>query len=296
MNKNEWGKRIVHIYKQNDVPGRDVMKFIKMQGLGNDFICLDGKELNIEEILPNISSLCDRHYGVGADGIILIKDSDKADRQMEIYNADGTRAKMCGNGIRCVGKYLYENSMDKDRVVYIETDTGIRELRFVEEENMIQVDMGSPCLETRGIPVLGEKDIILNQKIEVSGETYRFTAVSMGNPHAVVFVKNPDRICLERTGPAFEYHPLFPDRINVEFVRVRNHAELEMRVWERGVGETLSCGTGACAATVAAVLNNLTDDKVKVKLKGGNLFVRWNRKVNRVYMTGPAVKVFDGEI
>ena len=272
------------------------MKFIKMQGLGNDFICLDSESVEEEKILPFIPRLCDRHYGIGADGVILIKDSDKADRKMEIYNADGTRAKMCGNGIRCIGRYLYENGIDKEKILSIETDSGIKEVGYVEEENMIRVDMGSPCLETRGIPVLGEKDMILDQKINVNGEKYRFTAVSMGNPHAVVFVDDPDSICIERTGPAFEYHPLFPDRTNVEFVKVRNSGSMEMRVWERGVGETLACGTGACAATVAAVLNNLTDDKVKVKLKGGNLFVRWNRKVNRVYMTGPAVKVFDGEI
>ena len=271
------------------------MKFVKMQGCGNDFIIFESSDFVTEDLTAWSERVCDRRYGIGADGVIIIRDSDRADKKIEIYNSDGTRAKMCGNGIRCVGRILYDHGMNRKHKISIETDAGIRDLRLAED-NMISVDMGEPLLETKGIPVMGEKNIMVNERIEVCNTQYKFTAVSMGNPHAVLFVEDTDKINIERIGISLEYHPIFPERTNVEFVKVTDRQNLEMRVWERGAGETPACGTGACAAVVAAVLNNLTDDTVKVKLKGGNLFVRWNRKVNRVYMKGPAVKVFDGEI
>lgn len=274
-----------------------MIRFTKMHGLGNDYVyvnCLKEKTGDASELAKRVS---DRHFGIGADGLVLIKPSAVADFAMEIYNADGSEARMCGNGIRCLGKYVYEYGLTKKDHLTVETRSGIREL-ILETKNgevgSVCVDMGTPRLNAHSIPILTEKDLVLDDVIEVRGKEYRMTGISMGNPHAVVFIENLADFPVEEVGRAFEYHPRFPERINTEFCRVRDRSTIEMRVWERGSGETLACGTGACASVVAAVLNGLTDEEVTVRLKGGELKVRWERCVNHVYMTGDAVRVFEG--
>lgn len=273
------------------------MNFTKMHGLGNDYVyvnCFREKVENTAELAKKIS---DRHFGIGADGLILIKPSARADFAMEIYNADGSEAKMCGNGIRCLGKYVYEYGLTKKTNLTVETRSGIRKLTLQTELGKVSsvcVDMGTPRLNAHSIPILSEKDLVLDDSIQVRGKEYRMTGISMGNPHAVVYVENLSDFPVEEVGRAFEYHPRFPERINTEFCRVLGRGRIEMRVWERGAGETLACGTGACAAVVASVLNDLTDEEVIVKLVGGELLIKWDRSVNHVYMTGPAVRVFDG--
>lgn len=273
------------------------MNFTKMHGLGNDYVyvnCFREKVENTAELAKKIS---DRHFGIGSDGLILIKPSARADFAMEIYNADGSEAKMCGNGIRCLGKYVYEYGLTKKTNLTVETRSGIRKLTLQTELGKVSsvcVDMGTPRLNAHSIPILSEKDLVLDDSIQVRGKEYRMTGISMGNPHAVVYVENLSDFPVEEVGRAFEYHPRFPERINTEFCRVLGRGRIEMRVWERGAGETLACGTGACAAVVASVLNDLTDEEVIVKLVGGELLIKWDRSVNHVYMTGPAVRVFDG--
>lgn len=273
------------------------MNFTKMHGLGNDYVyvnCFREKVENTAELAKKIS---DRHLGIGSDGLILIKPSARADFAMEIYNADGSEAKMCGNGIRCLGKYVYEYGLTKKTNLTVETRSGIRKLTLqtkLEKVSSVCVDMGTPRLNAHSIPILSEKDLVLDDSIQVRGKEYRMTGISMGNPHAVVYVENLSDFPVEEVGRAFEYHPRFPERINTEFCRVLGRGRIEMRVWERGAGETLACGTGACAAVVASVLNDLTDEEVIVKLVGGELLIKWDRSVNHVYMTGPAVRVFDG--
>ena len=273
------------------------MNFTKMHGLGNDYVyvnCFREKVENTAELAKKIS---DRHFGIGSDGLILIKPSARADFAMEIYNADGSEAKMCGNGIRCLGKYVYEYGLTKKTNLTVETRSGIRKLTLqteLEKVSSVCVDMGTPRLNAHSIPILSEKDLVLDDSIQVRGKEYRMTGISMGNPHAVVYVENLSDFPVEEVGSAFEYHPRFPERINTEFCRVLGRGRIEMRVWERGAGETLACGTGACAAVVASVLNDLTDEEVIVKLVGGELLIKWDRSVNHVYMTGPAVRVFDG--
>lgn len=273
------------------------MNFTKMHGLGNDYVyvnCFREKVENTAELAKKIS---DRHFGIGSDGLILIKPSARADFAMEIYNADGSEAKMCGNGIRCLGKYVYEYGLTKKTNLTVETRSGIRKLTLqteLEKVSSVCVDMGTPRLNAHSIPILSEKDLVLDDSIQVRGKEYRMTGISMGNPHAVVYVENLSDFPVEEVGRAFEYHPRFPERINTEFCRVLGRGRIEMRVWERGAGETLACGTGACAAVVASVLNDLTDEEVIVKLVGGELLIKWDRSVNHVYMTGPAVRVFDG--
>lgn len=273
------------------------MKFTKMHGSGNSFVCVNCFREMIKEPAKLAKEICDPNYGAGADGMLLIKPSENADFSMEIYNADGSSAKMCGNGIRCLGKYVYDYGMTKKTYLTVESPAGIRTVTLnVEAERVKQVcvDMGTPRLNAHSIPVLSEKDLIFDDPIQVQGREYRMTALSMGNPHAVVFVEDVRHFPVEEVGRAFEYHPRFPERINTEFCNAVDRGQIELRVWERGVGETLSCGTGACAAVVASVLNNLTDDEVTVKLVGGDIRVKWDRPVNRVYMTGPAERVFDG--
>ena len=273
------------------------MNFTKMHGLGNDYVyvnCFREKVENTAELAKKIS---DRHFGIGSDGLILIKPSARADFAMEIYNADGSEAKMCGNGIRCLGKYVYEYGLTKKTHLTVETRSGIRKLTLqteLEKVSSVCVDMGTPRLNAHSIPILSEKDLVLDDSIQVRGKEYRMTGISMRNPHAVVYVENLSDFPVEEVGRAFEYHPRFPERINTEFCRVLGRGRIEMRVWERGAGETLACGTGACAAVVASVLNDLTDEEVIVKLVGGELLIKWDRSVNHVYMTGPAVRVFDG--
>ncbi len=273
------------------------MKFTKMQGLGNDYVYVNCFEETLNNPGETAVRVSDRHFGIGADGLIMINPSGNADFEMEMYNADGSRGEMCGNGIRCVAKYVYDYGLTDKTHISIETLGGIKYVDLIVEDGkvrLVKVDMGSPVLETEKIPVRGVGERAVNAPIQVDGREYRMTAVSMGNPHAVVFVDDVKGLELEKTGPFFENHECFPKRVNTEFVRVLDRKTVEMRVWERGSGETLACGTGACAAAVACVLNNLTEEAVTVKLLGGDLQIQWDRKKDKVYMTGPAAVVFDG--
>ena len=273
------------------------MIFTKMHGLGNDYVCINCFRERVEDPSGFARTLCDRHYGIGADGLILICPSKVSDFKMEIYNSDGSVAGMCGNGIRCLGKYVYDYRLTGKETLSIETKSGIRNMHLHIQDGKAcgaMVDMGVPRLNAHSIPILSEKDLVINDPIEVQEKNYRMTGISMGNPHAVIFLEEINGISLEETGRELEYHPRFPERANIEFCHVTARNRMEIRVWERGVGETLACGTGACAAVVASVLNDLTDEEVIVKLLGGELSVRWDRKVNHVFLEGPAVKVFDG--
>ena len=273
------------------------MIFTKMHGLGNDYVCINCFRERVEDPPGFARALCDRHYGIGADGLILICPSKVSDFKMEIYNSDGSVAGMCGNGIRCLGKYVYDYRLTGKETLSIETKSGIRNMHLHIQDGKAcgaMVDMGVPRLNAHSIPILSEKDLVINEPIEVQKKNYRMTGISMGNPHAVIFSEEINGISLEETGRELEFHPRFPERANIEFCHVTARDRMEIRVWERGVGETLACGTGACAAVVASVLNDLTDEEVIVKLLGGELSVRWDRKVNHVFLEGPAVKVFDG--
>lgn len=273
------------------------MIFTKMHGLGNDYVCINCFRERVEDPSGFARTLCDRHYGIGADGLILICPSKVSDFKMEIYNSDGSVAGMCGNGIRCLGKYVYDYRLTGKETLSIETKSGIRNMHLHIQNGKAcgaMVDMGVPRLNAHSIPILSEKDLVINDPIEVQKKNYRMTGISMGNPHAVIFSEEINGISLEETGRELEFHPRFPERANIEFCHVTARDRMEIRVWERGVGETLACGTGACAAVVASVLNDLTDEEVIVKLLGGELSVRWDRKVNHVFLEGPAVKVFDG--
>lgn len=278
------------------------MKFTKMQGLGNDYVYVNC----LKETVPNPAEtarfVSDRHFGIGSDGLIMIKPSEKADFEMEMYNADGSRGEMCGNGIRCVAKYVYDYGLTDKTRISVETLGGIKHLDLAVEGGkvkLVRVNMGKPELNPHLIPVVPERPVdreLIDARITVEGEEYRMTCISMGNPHAVIYVDDTDGLELEKIGPKFESHSRFPNRINTEFVKVIDRHAVQMRVWERGSGETLACGTGACAAAVASILNGLTEDKITVKLLGGDLEIEWNREENIVYMTGPAVAVYDGEI
>ena len=273
------------------------MIFTKMHGLGNDYVCINCFRERVEDPPGFARTLCDRHSGIGADGLILICPSKVSDFKMEIYNSDGSVAGMCGNGIRCLGKYVYDYRLTGKETLSIETKSGIRNMHLHIQDGKAcgaMVDMGVPRLNAHSIPILSEKDLVINDPIEVQEKNYRMTGISMGNPHAVIFSEEINGISLEETGRELEFHPRFPERANIEFCHVTARDRMEIRVWERGVGETLACGTGACAAVVASVLNDLTDEEVIVKLLGGELSVRWDRKVNHVFLEGPAVKVFDG--
>lgn len=273
------------------------MIFTKMHGLGNDYVCINCFRERVEDPPGFARTLCDRHYGIGADGLILICPSKVSDFKMEIYNSDGSVAGMCGNGIRCLGKYVYDYRLTGKETLSIETKSGIRNMHLQIRDGKAcgaMVDMGVPRLNAHSIPILSEKDLVINDPIEVQEKNYRMTGISMGNPHAVIFSEEINGIPLEETGRELEFHPRFPERANIEFCHVTARDRMEIRVWERGVGETLACGTGACAAVVASVLNDLTDEEVIVKLLGGELSVRWDRKVNHVFLEGPVVKVFDG--
>ena len=277
------------------------MKFTKMQGLGNDYVyvnCLEEMVRNPQETAVFVS---DRHFGIGSDGLILIGPSDQADFEMIMYNADGSRSEMCGNGIRCVAKYVYDHRLTDKTQISVETLGGIKHLQLTVENGkavQIRVNMGSPQLDAQKVP--GRYDMplpqIINQPITADGINYQMTCISMGNPHCVVFVDDVDGLDLEKIGPCFEQHTYFPNRVNTEFVKVLDEHTIQMRVWERGSGETLACGTGACAAAVAGILNGLTQDTVTVKLLGGDLKIEWDRQADLVYMTGSAVTVYEGEI
>ena len=288
------------------------MVFTKMQGAGNDYVYVDCTVNELENASQIAVKVSDRHFGIGADGLILIKSSDKADFFMEMYNADGSQGKMCGNGIRCVGKYVYDNGLTDKTTVTVETLSGIKTLKLNlgkdDKVASIKVDMGEPVLNPADVPVdvaelvsykgNGEEPVV-NEKIMVDGGEYAVTCVSMGNPHAIVYLDNDidiKKFDLEKIGPSFEKHPAFPDRINTEFIQVLDRDNLNMRVWERGSGETLACGTGACASLVATVLNGMCNDTAVLHLLGGDLTVTWDRQDNTVYLEGPAVTVFKGEI
>ena len=280
------------------------MKFTKMQGLGNDYVyvnCFKEKIDNPSEVAKFVS---DRHFGIGSDGLIMINPSKVADFEMEMYNADGSRGEMCGNGIRCVAKYVYDYGLTDKTHISVETLGGIKYLDLTVKDGkvaLVRVDMGEPELDPEKIPIImkgysDETDRVLNAQIKVDGKEYHMTGVSMGNPHDVVYIDDVQGLDIEKIGPKFENHERFPQRINTEFSRVIDRKTVEMRVWERGSGETLACGTGACAVAVASILNGYTEREVEIRLLGGNLQIEWNEEDNHVYMTGPATVVFDGEI
>ncbi len=274
-------------------------KFTKMHGAGNDYIYVNCFKERLTDINAVARAVSDRHFGIGSDGLVLICPSDKADFRMDMYNSDGTRAEMCGNASRCVGKYVYDNGLtDKTRVT-LETLAGIKTLELNVSGSRVEgvrVGMGSPVLDPKHIPIDSRLDRFIAQPVTVLSKSYDVTGVSMGNPHVVTFVDDVKSIDLERIGPLFENHPLFPKRINTEFARIIDRHNIEMRVWERGAGETLACGTGACATLVAAYLNGLTENEADLILRGGTLHIEYDTNENRVYMTGPAVTVFNGEI
>ncbi|MEE1257384.1 MAG: diaminopimelate epimerase [Lachnospiraceae bacterium] len=277
------------------------MKFTKMQGCGNDYVYVNGFVEKIDtEAKPDIvRRLSDRHFGIGGDGVIFINPSEIADFEMEMFNADGSRSQMCGNGIRCVAKYVYDYGLTDKTSLTIESFGAIKYIDLTVENgkvSLVKVNMGAPILAAKDVPVLSENEQVIDEEIEVEGKNYRMTCVSMGNPHAVVYMDDVKNLDIDKVGPYFENHKRFPERVNTEFVKVIDRNTVEMRVWERGTGETLACGTGCCAIAVSCILNGLTEDKVTVKVLGGELLCEWDREANLVYMTGPAVTVFDGEI
>ena len=276
------------------------MKFTKMHGCGNDYVYVNGFTEKVADKPKAVVALSDRHFGIGSDGVIFINPSQQADFEMEMYNADGTRAEMCGNGIRCVGKYVYDHGMTDKTSITVESFGKVKYLDLTVENGkvvLVKVNMGAPILEAAKIPVVSEKEQVINEPLLVDGKEYRITGVSMGNPHAIKYIDDVKGLDIEKIGPKFEFHPAFPDRVNTEFAKVLDDHTVEMRVWERGSGETLACGTGACAVAVASILNGyVKEEEVTVKLLGGDLKIYWDREENLVYMTGPAAVVFDGEI
>ncbi|MCG8500530.1 MAG: diaminopimelate epimerase [Firmicutes bacterium] len=275
------------------------MKFTKMQGIGNDYVYVDCFEETVANPSEAAVKVSDRHFGIGSDGLVLIMPSEKEDFRMRMFNADGSEAEMCGNAIRCVGKYVYDNGLTEQDTISVETLAGTKILKMDTENGKVKtvrVDMGEPILESEKIPVVHGKERFVNEEVEVDGQIHSLTCVSMGNPHAVMYMKEIDDLKIEEIGPKFEHHRIFPKRTNTEFVEVLDRKTLKMRVWERGAGETLACGTGACAVLVASVLNGLCERKAVVKLLGGDLSIEWNAEDNHVYMTGSATKVFDGVI
>lgn len=274
-------------------------KFTKMHGCGNDYVYVNGFTETIEDPKKAAIFVSDRHKGIGSDGLIMILPSDVADFKMKMYNADGSEGAMCGNGVRCIAKYVYDYGLTDKTTVSLETNAGIKQLYLTVENgkvSMVRVDMGHPILTAKEIPVIAESGQVIDAPIEVGGISYHMTCVSMGNPHAVVFVPDTESLALHEIGPLFEHHKAFPDRVNTEFVQILDRKNVNMRVWERGSGETLACGTGTCATVVACVLNDLTDNEITVHLRGGDIIVSYDRKTDVVTMTGPATVVFDGEI
>ncbi len=274
------------------------MKFTKMHGIGNDYLFVNCFEEVVEHPERMAIVMSKPHFGAGADGLVLIEPADGADFAMRIFNADGSEAEMCGNALRCIGKYVYERGMTDKTELTVETGGGMKQLWLTVENGKVarvKADMGTPELNPRLIPVDLPGELVIRHRLQILGQTWFITCVNMGNPHAVLFVRDPEVIDLPTIGPMIEHHPLFPRRTNVEFVRVIDRNILQMRVWERGAGETLACGTGACAALVAAVLGGLANRTVQMKLSGGNLQLQWSAEDNHVYQTGPAAFVYDGE-
>lgn len=275
------------------------MKFTKMHGCGNDYVYVNCFEETVENPEETARFVSDRNFGVGSDGLILIRPSQIADFWMDMYNSDGSGSEMCGNGIRCVGKYVYDHGLTDKKEITIESGGRVRKLSLQVEKGKVTaatVDMGEPVTKPKLVPVASEKEAVVAEPVCLGGETYEMTCVSMGNPHAVVWVEDTASVEMEKTGPLFENHPWFPKRTNTEFVKVVDRKNINMRVWERGAGETLACGTGACASAYACILNGKTEDEVTVHLLGGELQIRYDRESGHIFMTGPAVTVFDGEI
>ena len=277
------------------------LAFTKMEGCGNDYVYINGftQSVPAEEKPALVRRLSDRHFGIGGDGVIFINPAKEADFEMEMWNADGTRSEMCGNGIRCVARYVYDFGLTDQKEFSIVSAGKVKYMTLYEQDGQIsavRVNMGQPIQEADQIPVRADHSPVINVPIEVQGKEYRMTCVSMGNPHAVVFVDSTEDFPLEQVGPYFENHPCFPNRTNTEFVQVIDRGRVRMRVWERGTGETLACGTGCCATAVACVLNGLTDNAITVEVLGGELRIEWDRENDLVWMTGPATVVFSGEI
>ena len=275
------------------------MKFTKMHGCGNDYVYVNLFEEQIENPAKVSIAVSDRHFGIGSDGLITIGASEIADFRMRIYNADGSEAEMCGNGIRCVAKYVYDHKLTDKTEITVETGAGVKTLQLTVEDDkvtLVRVDMGEPILTPDEIPVVADGDRVVDEPIVVDDKEWRMTCVSMGNPHAVVFVDDVAHFELEKYGPLFENHVRFPKRTNTEFVQIISRNEAIMRVWERGSAETWACGTGTCATVMACILNGLTDNDVLVHLRGGDLRIVYDEKRNHIFMTGPATEVFEGEI
>lgn len=274
------------------------MKFTKMHGCGNDYIYVNGFEEEIDNPNEMAKKVSHVRFGIGSDGMVVIHPSEIADFKMKMYNADGSEGAMCGNAIRCVGKYVYDNKMTEKKIVNVETNAGIKILHLNVKDgkvDTVRVDMGAPILKPELIPVKCDGENMINQPLVVNDKEYMVTCVSMGNPHCVTFVEDTKSLDLEYIGPFFEKHEVFPDRVNTEFVQIIDRQTVNMRVWERGSGETWACGTGACACVMACILNGHTDDKVTVHLVGGDLYIEYDREKNTIYMTGPAVVVCNGD-
>ena len=274
------------------------MKFTKMHGCGNDYVYVNLFEEKLEDPAAVSIAVSDRHFGIGSDGLITIGPSEVADFRMHIYNADGSEAEMCGNGIRCVAKYVYDHKLTDKTEISVESGAGIKYLTlYVEGDKVsqVRVDMGEPILTPAMIPVVAEGEKVIAEPIEVCGKEWKMTCVSMGNPHAVVFIDDVANFPIEQYGPSFENHERFPKRTNTEFVELISRTEASMRVWERGSAETWACGTGTCATVMACILNGYTENKVLVHLRGGDLTIEYLPETNHVFMTGPATEVFSGE-
>ncbi len=274
-----------------------MIKFTKMQGLGNDYVYMDAIHQKIENESSLAQFVSNRHFGIGSDGLILICKSDVADFKMRMFNSDGSEAEMCGNGIRCVGKFVYDKGLTDKTTVTIETLAGIKTLELNTKDGKVEtvkVDMGEPILNPKEIPVISDEEPVKNLMLEAEGRKFKFTCVSMGNPHAITEVENTEKFDVEKYGKVLEVNKAFPNKTNVEFIQIVDKNHVKMRVWERGAGETLACGTGACATAVACYLNGKTDRNVEVELLGGKLYIEWNEENNHIYMTGPAVIVFEG--
>ncbi len=274
-----------------------MIKFTKMQGLGNDYVYMDAIHQKIENESSLAQFVSNRHFGIGSDGLILICKSDIADFKMRMFNSDGSEAEMCGNGIRCVGKFVYDKGLTDKTTVTIETLAGIKTLELNTKEGKVEtvkVDMGEPILNPKEIPVISDEEPVKNLILEAEGRKFKFTCVSMGNPHAITEVEDTEKFDVEKYGKVLEVDKAFPNKTNVEFIQIVDKNHVKMRVWERGAGETLACGTGACATAVACYLNGKTGRNVEVELLGGKLFIEWNEENNHIYMTGPAVTVFEG--
>ena len=276
-----------------------MIKFTKMHGLGNDYVYIDAINQKIENESSLAKFVSNRHFGIGSDGLILICKSEIADFKMRMFNSDGSEAEMCGNGIRCVGKFVYDKGLTNKTTVKIETLAGIKTLILNTKDGKVEtarVDMGEPILEAEKIPVISTEKPVKNLELEAENKKFKFTCVSMGNPHAITIVENTKEFDVEKYGKVLEIDKAFPKKSNIEFAQIIDRQNINMRVWERGAGETLACGTGACATAVACNLNGLTDRKVNIELLGGTLNIEWNETDNHGYMTGPAVTVFDGEL